>query len=612
MKREDGYIRYVGHESPNLEFHDGGLRPAVGTWNVQVVRANREHPEAADGVGNTYNHAPNITRWKDMFYLAYLSNPVHEHTGAGQTFLCTSRDGLKWSKPKVLFEPFPLDLSLDNGPHADLFEEGEAFACMHQRMNFHIAPDGRLIAVGFYGISPEVFTMPCKGYGVARVVREIYEDGTFSPVYAALYSTLCGYNRETCSIPYYKDCPDEGFVRAVDSLLADKLATMQWWEENRDYPGDDLFALRGGGEAFNHYELPDGRLVGLWKKSRVSISEDGGKSWLPVKVSPSLVMSGGKVWGERTSDGRYALCYNPNTDSCHRWPLAVVTGEDGIEFDNMLCVHGEVPPQRYWGTWRDCGPNYVRGLEAGAVSHDGALYLTYSVNKEDIWVSRVPVPITGRVKKHGADDFNALMPRTFVPEWNVYSGVWSRVSLERVHVPGQEDYNALRLKSRDRYDYASAARVFPESEKVRVKACVMPRQAHFGVLEIDLCAGNGACVFRVILDDDRTVKLKHGNGFTLACVNNSEPMEMLWDVDCVMRTVTFSINGSKPVKWAFFNNAETVERMVFRTGRKRRRPFLDEDREYMPREDLPMAGEPESLEAVYYITAFSTEAVEDE
>ena len=201
MKREDGYIRYVGGESPNLVFHDGGLRPAVGTWNVQVVRANRAHPEMADGVGNTYNHAPNITWWRGQFYLAYLSNPVHEHLGAGRTFLCTSPDALHWSKPRTLFEPYPLDLSLDNGPHSDLFEEGNAYACMHQRMNFYIAPDGRLLALGFYGLAPEVFTMPCMGNGIGRMVREIYPDGTFGPVHVALYSTRCGYNRETCRFP---------------------------------------------------------------------------------------------------------------------------------------------------------------------------------------------------------------------------------------------------------------------------------------------------------------------------------------------------------------------------------------------------------------------------
>ena len=67
MKREDGYIRYTGAFEPDLEKHDGGLRPAVGTWNVQAVRANRTHPEENGGCGNTYNHAPNITFWRGNF-----------------------------------------------------------------------------------------------------------------------------------------------------------------------------------------------------------------------------------------------------------------------------------------------------------------------------------------------------------------------------------------------------------------------------------------------------------------------------------------------------------------------------------------------------------------
>lgn len=179
------------------------------------------------------------------------------------TWSFTMADALHWSKPQVLFPPYPLDLSLDNGPHADLFEEGEAYACMHQRMNFYIAKDGRLLALGFYGLSPEVFTMPCVGNGIGRAVREIYADGSFGPIYMALYSTRCGYNRETCRFPYYQDSPDVGFVAAVDELLADKLTVLQWWEENRDYPAEDFFAIRGGGEAFNYYQLPDGRLVGL-------------------------------------------------------------------------------------------------------------------------------------------------------------------------------------------------------------------------------------------------------------------------------------------------------------------------------------------------------------
>lgn len=240
---------------------------------------------------------------------------------------------------------------------------------------------------------------------------------------------------------------------------------------------------------------------------------------------------------------------------------------------------------------------------------DGAMYLTYSANKEDIWVSRVPAPITGRVTEHVHDDFQAMTPRTFVPGWNVYSGVWSRVSLETIHEPGSPDRNTLRLRSKDPYDYACATRVFPESEKVRIHAAVLPRQNYFGRLEIDLTDGRGVCVYRVILDSDRTLKLKHGNGFTVAGVYGGE-LDMVWDVDCVERTVSFSMNGGEKMTWKFFNSAATVERLVFRTGKKRLAPYLDEDREFLPAEDLPGAGEMLIQESVYYITAFDTQAAE--
>ena len=608
MDRNDGYIRFIGSEEPDLEKHDSGLRPVVGTWNVQVVRANRAHPEEADGAGNTYNHAPNITRWRGRFYLAYLSNPVSEHTGAGQTFLCESNDALHWTKPRVLFPPYPLDLSVDNGPHSDLFGEN-ACACMHQRMNFYIAPNERLLAFGFYGLAPEVATMPCVGNGIGRFVREIYEDGSFGDIYLALPSERCGYHIDNCRYPFWKTAPDEGFRAAVEAALHDKLNTLQWWEENRDCTDPDFFAIRGAGEAFNWYRLRDGRIVGLWKRSKVSVSEDGGASWGEVKVSPSLVMSGGKQWGEETSDGRYALLYNPNTDSCHRWPLAVVTSDDGIEFDHMLCVHGEVPPQRYWGFWRDMGPNYVRGLEGGGQSPDGALYVCYSVNKEDIWVSRVPVPITGKVEQHVHEDFSACTPRSFVPGWNVYSPCWCPVSLENVREADGRSFHALRMKCADPCDYAKVTRVFPESEKVHLCLSLMARQNYYGRMEIDLEDGRGVCVFRVIIDSDRTVKFKHGNGFSIAGLYGGR-VDLDLTVDAVARTVTARLGEGSWETWRFFNSARSVERVTFRTGKKRRGPCLDEDREFLPPSDIPACGERLPQEGVWYIRKFVSEEVQ--
>jgi hypothetical protein len=607
MPIRNEYISYVGSEQPNMEKHDGGLRPVVGAWNVQVVRANRAHPEMADGVGNTYNHAPNLTYWHNQFYLAYLSNPVSEHLGAGQTFLCTSPDALHFTNPQSLFPPYPLNLSLDNGPQQDLFNEGDC-ACMHQRMSFYIAPNDRLLACGYYGLSPEVPAAPCRGIGIGRVVREIFQDGSFGPIFFILYNTTTGYNRETCIYPYFEDSKDAGFVQACRDFLADKLTVLQWFEENRDAPSS-LFAISGAGEAFNYYPLADGRLVGLWKKSRVAISADGGQTWSAVKKSPSLVMSGAKVWGEHTKDGRYALAYNPITDSTHRWPLAIVTGENGLDFENMLCVHGQVPPQRYWGFWRDAGQQYVRGLEAGASAPDDAMYLTYSVNKEDIWVSRIPLPVAGIADAHVNDDFASCKPRGFVPGWHIYSGVWSRVSLECVPRKDDEKNKALRLRHKDPCHEAVAIRVFPCSERLRIRTRIQARQNYFGRLEIDLCDSKGAVAYRVILDSDRTVKLKHGNGFSVPATYGGAWMDLEWIVDCYEKTVTFTLDGKDCGTWFFFNNLQTVERMVFRTGKQRREPYLDEDAEFMPPKDYPNSDTPLSQEAIYYIDHFSTEAI---
>ena len=86
----------------DLDVHDGRLR-AVGVENIQVMRANRTHPEMADGYGWTYSHAPMLAYWHDKFYLQYLSNPFGEHLPPGQTLVATSSDGRNWDMPKQVF-----------------------------------------------------------------------------------------------------------------------------------------------------------------------------------------------------------------------------------------------------------------------------------------------------------------------------------------------------------------------------------------------------------------------------------------------------------------------------------------------------------------------------
>ena len=48
-------IHYTGTELSNPAYHDGQLSPVVGVHNIQVMRANREHPNVSNGDGWTYN-----------------------------------------------------------------------------------------------------------------------------------------------------------------------------------------------------------------------------------------------------------------------------------------------------------------------------------------------------------------------------------------------------------------------------------------------------------------------------------------------------------------------------------------------------------------------------
>ena len=100
-------IHYTGTELSNPTYHDGQLSPVVGVHNIQLVRANREHPDVSNGGGWTYNHQPMLAYWNEQFYYQYLADPSDEHIPPSQTFLMTSKDGYNWTNPEIVFPCLP-------------------------------------------------------------------------------------------------------------------------------------------------------------------------------------------------------------------------------------------------------------------------------------------------------------------------------------------------------------------------------------------------------------------------------------------------------------------------------------------------------------------------
>lgn len=462
-------VRYIGGVSIDPHVHEGRLRYAVGVESRQTMRANRTSPALADLHGWTYNHASNLTYWNGKFYQQYLSNPVDEHIAPGQTLITASSDGRNWSVPEVVFPPY-------EAPEGVKIPEGYNGYMMHQRMGFYIAPNGRLLTLAFYGHTEDPFE---KG-GIGRVVREVRKDGSYGPIYFIRYSSHTSWDESNTSYPFYKKSGDKGFIAACDALLADPLMTLQWRDEDNGPEG--FYAGERGGSAFSYYRRKDGKVVGLWKHSMTALSDDG-KTFSGSVKAPTLVMSGGKVWGQATKDGRYALVYNPIESSEYRYPLIVVSGDDGIIYDDMLLVQGEVPPRRFYGRWKDFGPCYVRGIEGNGESPGNDMWLTYSMNKEDMWVSRVPVPVRYSVEGPVSDHFDQLQPGGAVPGWNIYAPKWAPVNA--VQTPGSPGVS-LELRDEDPYDYARAIRVFGESGRAGLELDVRAGEGNTGRLEIDV------------------------------------------------------------------------------------------------------------------------------
>lgn len=537
-------VTYIGGEICNPRLHEGGFRYAIGTENIQVMRANRTHPERADGFGWTYNHAPNMTYWNGRFYLEYLSNPKDEHQPPGHTLVVTSTDGRHWGKPMVAFPEY-------KAPQGVGFPKPYYGYIMHQRMGFYHAPNGKLLVVGFYGHSYD----PFKEGGIGRVAREVRKDGTMGPIHFIRYSSHAQWNASNTAFPFYTSSKDKAFKAACRALLGDKLKTLQWIDEDRGLDG--FYTLKDSVnkvQATSYYHRRDGKVVALWKWSYAALSDDEGRSWsTPVRLS-SLIMAGGKQWGQRTRDGRFALCFNPIETQPYRYPLVTMTGDDGIVYDSIGVVHGEVPPRRFMGENKDFGPCYVRGITEGEEQpSDSNMWLCYSVNKEDIWVSRVQLPVRTTWNGPVDDNFDDIRPGASIPNWNIYSPAWCPVSVNESH--------QLRLTDADPYDYARAIRTFENTTKATIRFDLKVEKENDDPFEIDLTDRHGERVACLRL---------HGGVISL----NHQPCGN-YQTDRWLR-VELAVDGNQVscngTTTATLHAVKGVERLSFRTGEYRNLP----------------------------------------
>ena len=597
-------IHYTGKTLSNPNRHDGGLSPVVGVHNIQILRANREHPSESNGNGWTYNHQPMMAYWNDQFYVHYLCDPKDEHVPPSHTLYQTSKDGYNWSDPQILFPEVqvPEGFQKPNRPE----KAHDLIAIMHQRVGWYVSKSGQLWALGNYGVAFDKKDDPNDGNGLGRVIREVRKDGSLGPIFFIYlnggYSRFSRDSRQSRQsrdsrelFPYYTKA-DKATRKACEELLANPRYRMQWVEEaDRN---DPLIPLHKEYKAYCDYTLPDGQIAALWKHALTSTSADGGLTWTqPVERAKGFVNSNAKIWGQRLSDGTYATVYNPSE---YRWPLAISLSSDGYEYTTLNLLQGEVPPMRYGGNYKSYGPQYVRGIQEGnGVPKDSDLWVAYSMNKEDMWVAHIPVPVQTEAHSHADGTEFRVDKISDLATWNVYSPVYAPVSLSD---------GWLTLSDSDPFDYARVERKIPATKELKVAFDLKAGQNNHGLLQIEFLDAHGTGCSRIELTAEGIMRCKGGARY--GTLGKYEP-NATYHIEAILsiskRMIEVYVNGKKAGQRMFYAPVEAIERVMFRTGVERHFPNIDTPADWDG--ILPNAGATDP-EASYAITHFATNAID--
>jgi hypothetical protein len=545
-KKQDEPILVRGDEQGRIDMRlpDGGLQPAVGVHNAQVFRSCVARPELADQDGWTYAHHGDLAAWKGRLYAAWAMTPKDEDVPPYKVVYATSTSGFHWSSP------------------ADLFPREIVWACSFY---FYRAANGRMLALCAGKAADGTVSEATKK---VLLVREITADHRLGAVFT-LIGPLPGQP------PYFETATDGGFVSACREAAGNNLLLEQQkygrflGERRMKWHEDPTLKIEGWcqfGVAFCFYHRQDGVLVGLCKMGFVTLSDDAGKTWSRPVQPPTLLAGSAKVWGQRTADGRFALAYTPDPARIKRYPLVMVHGDDGRVFRDMRVIHGDLPPLRYCGKYKDFGAQYMRGLaewaDDGTFADKQAVWLLYSVNKEDIWIARVPLPAKPPEAKFPSDKFAEFNPGAVVPGWNTYSPKWAPVA-----VVEEKGNRCLELRDSEPFDYARAVRVFPPSARLRAELCLAAAQTD-ARLDIEICDAAGRRPVRLFLTDKGRIQV--GDGGKVADMGTYEAgawMTIVLTIDLKADCFTLQVNDGDAKTYAVAEQAvESVERVSLRTG----------------------------------------------
>jgi len=352
-------------------------RPAAGLPLV----AGAEHVEiyhATPDIG-TYCHGAVIGHHEGVFAVAWKCHARDEDATGQRILYSVSSDGRCWSDVGVLFDPL--------GPVADLGHLGVSlftlpFEVVDGRF-YAVAVPHEIIAWEDHARTARAERGDCKKLNnpVTRplppLARRMVEGRAAGPPFwMAQEAPPVG------GLPTYRDLDEETTANAA--------AIRKRWGENPIYPLPDCEGTARLCEPVS-YRRPDGNYVLLARDDLYSLRMFAAIRTSPdnpwpravktnIPDSPSLTCVG------TLPDGRIYLIGNQLPKHWLRDPLTIAVSEDGIAFSRAWAIRAGAPDVRHQGAHKGPGFQYP---DAIAVADD--LFVAYSVGKEDVAVTRLPI-----------------------------------------------------------------------------------------------------------------------------------------------------------------------------------------------------------------------------
>ena len=328
--------------------------------SLGLTTAKCEHQLLYRATANGYqfSHHANLGLFEGQLYAMWSSGLVHEDNNGQRVVYCRSANGIDWSKPVVLAED----------------PDGEVGPKMCNAAGFYA--DGNTL-VAYYGVRGRLHAKTSSDGLQWDQAREIVRGSFMNAPRRLRCGRLLMGGQSTMTEPLLmtSDQPDglTAWRKAAPAKSSDLKYPEPTWFERANGTIVMLFRSRGNNP---------------WLYA--SLSTDNGRSWSkPDRTGFPDATS--RASAGNLPDGTAFIVNNPSrqpdsiiASSGRRNPLTIALSSDGITFDRAYVVRGAKTTMRFLGKNKLEGWQYPH-----AIVWNEHLYVAYSINKEDIGVSRI-------------------------------------------------------------------------------------------------------------------------------------------------------------------------------------------------------------------------------